>query len=67
MVCTTDYTECHAFSPVVRIGSPQPLTRKRLLLLPPFDSKGEAHSLAGEGLGEGPNSDEGTDALVLYV
>jgi hypothetical protein len=34
--------------------------------LPPFGSKGETHSLAGEGVG-GPNSDEGTDTLVLYA
>jgi hypothetical protein len=27
---------------------------------------GEPHSLAGEGVG-GPNSNEGTDTLVLYV
>ncbi len=32
---------------------------------PPLDPKGEGqHSLAGEGVG-GPNSDEGTDSLVL--
>jgi hypothetical protein len=28
---TTEYTECQAFSAVVRIGSPRPLTRKRVL------------------------------------
>jgi len=27
---------------------------------------GETHSLAGEGVG-GPDSDEGTDTLALYV
>jgi hypothetical protein len=27
----TEYTECQAFYPVVRIGSPRPLTRKRVL------------------------------------
>jgi hypothetical protein len=35
----TDYTECKAFCPVVRIGSPHLLTRKQVLL-PPFGSKG---------------------------
>ncbi len=28
---TTEYAECQAFSAVVRIGSPRPLTRKRVL------------------------------------
>ncbi len=46
-----------AFCPVVRIGSPHPLTRKWELL--PL-----SHSLAGGG-GGGPNSNEGTDTLVL--
>ncbi len=44
---------------------PHPLIRKRVLP-PPLGSRGETHSLAGEGVG-GPNSDEGTDTLVLYV
>jgi hypothetical protein len=38
----------HAFSPVVRIRSPHPLTHD-----------------CGEEVG-GPNSDEGTDTLVLF-
>jgi hypothetical protein len=33
---------------------------------PPPGPRGETHSLAGEGLG-GPNSDEETDTLVLFV
>jgi hypothetical protein len=33
---------------------------------PSFGSKGETHSLAGEGVGGGPNSNEGTDTLVYY-
>ncbi len=41
---------------------PHPLTHKGVLL-PPFQ-KGETHSLVGEG---GPNSDEGTDTLLIYV
>ncbi len=32
---------------------------------PPFGSKVKPHSLAGKGV-RGPNSDEGTDNLVLY-
>ncbi len=40
-----------------------PLIRKRVLL-PPLSPRGETHSLAGDG---GPNSNEGTDTLVLYV
>ncbi len=39
---TTKYTECQAFFRVGRIGSPQPLTRKGVLL-PPFGSKGGDH------------------------
>jgi hypothetical protein len=55
-----------AFFPVVRIGSPKPLTHKGVLLLSPYGPREETHSLAGEGV-SGPNSDEGTDTLVLYV
>jgi hypothetical protein len=33
---------------------------------PPLGPGGEAHSLAGQGM-VGPNSDEGTDTLVLCV
>jgi hypothetical protein len=40
-----------------------PLIRKRVLL-PPLSPRGETHSLAGDG---GPNSNQGTDTLVLYV
>jgi hypothetical protein len=41
-----------------------PYPRKRVLL-PLLGLRGETHSRAGEGVG-GPNSDEGTDTLVLY-
>jgi hypothetical protein len=51
-------------SPVVRIGSPRSLTRKRVLPPSPLVLKWWAHSLAGEGVG-GANSDEETDILVL--
>ncbi len=59
-LCTT---ECQAFSLVVRIGSPRPLTRTAsecCPLPPPLVPGGGAHSLAG-----GANVDEGTDTLVL--
>ncbi len=45
------YTECQSSNQVVRIGSPHPLTRKRVFL-PPFGSKGETHSLGGRGWGD---------------
>jgi hypothetical protein len=54
------------FFPVVRIGSPHPLTRKGVLFFPPVVPGRETRSLAGEGMG-GPNSDEGTDTLALYI
>ncbi len=37
----TDYTECQAFFPVVRIRSAHPLTRKRMLILPLLGPIGE--------------------------
>ncbi len=46
------------------LGPTTPLTRKGVLILPLLGRRGETHSLAGEGIG-GPNSDEGTDTLVL--
>jgi hypothetical protein len=55
----THYTECQALSLVVRIGSPRPLTRKRVLPAPRFE--GGTNSLVGA------NLDEGTDILVLYT
>jgi hypothetical protein len=36
------------------------------LLLPPLGPRGQTDSLAGKGVG-GPNSEEGTEALVLCV
>jgi hypothetical protein len=56
----TEQTECQAFSSVVPIA---PLTRRRVL--PPLVPGGHTH-LPERGLG-GPNSDEGTDILVLWV
>ncbi len=53
-----------AFFPVVRIGSPPHPPGS---VAPPlFGTKGETHSIAGEGVGA-PNSDEGTDTPVLQV
>ncbi len=66
-VMKAEYTECQAFSPVVRTGSPAP-TSKRVLPSPPFGSGGGGGTLAcgrGDGGGGGANSDEGTDTLVL--
>jgi len=49
-----DYTECHAFAPVVRIGSPRPLTG------------GDTLACGEMGAGEPIFfSDEGTDTMVL--
>ncbi len=48
------------------LGLPHSLTRRRVCLpLLPFGSGGRTHSLAGEG--RSPNSDDGTDTLVLLV
>jgi hypothetical protein len=47
------------------MGLPHPLSRRRVCT-PTLWSGGRAHSLAGEGLG-GPNSDEGTYTVVLYI
>jgi hypothetical protein len=74
IVTATDNTECQAFCPVVRIGSPDPLTGQRVLLPPtptPCGSKGGwRHTLAwggGSGWGSGPNSDDWTETLVLCI
>ncbi len=47
---STEYKECQAFCPSVRIGSP-PLTCKRLLPPTPLDPRGATRLLAGEGVG----------------
>jgi hypothetical protein len=52
-----------SFSPVVGIGLPQPLNRRRVYRYPfPFGSRGRG-TLAVE---ESPNSDEGTYTVVLF-
>jgi hypothetical protein len=43
---------------------PHPLTRRRVC--PPLWFRGRGHTLAGEEVG-GPNSEEGTDTVVLLV
>jgi hypothetical protein len=48
----TEYTECQAFFPIVRIGSPHPLNHKRVLL-PLLGPRGETNSLGGGGEGGG--------------
>ncbi len=55
-----------AFYPVVGIGSSHPILTRKRLLLHPFGSKG-VNTLPCAGGGGGPNSDDGTDALVLTV
>jgi hypothetical protein len=59
--------QCNAFCPVFRIGSPHSLTRTRVLLPPPpsLGPRGRHNRLRGRGWG--PDTDEGTDTLVLYV
>ncbi len=53
------------FYPVVLIGSPHPLSRRRVLLPLTFGSKGETHSLGGGG--GRPNSDDGTDTRYTII
>ncbi len=56
------------FSSRPRIGTPPPPHPQASVCVPPliwFWGRG-THSLAREGV-EGPNSDEGTDALGIYV
>ncbi len=60
------YIEYQSVCPFVGFGSPHPLTRKRVELPPRSQLGGYTHFLAGKRNG-GPNADEGTDTLVLYV
>jgi hypothetical protein len=57
------YPEYRSFWSLVGIGSAHLLTRRRVM--PPFGSGGgDTHSLSREEVG-GPNSDEGTDIVIL--
>ncbi len=47
------------------IGTPPPPPPQASVFPQPLVSGGKAHSLVGEGVGGGPNSDEGTDPVVL--
>ncbi len=49
-ILLTENTECQDFYPVVLIGSPYPLRRKRVLLPPTFGSKGRDTLTCGEGM-----------------
>jgi hypothetical protein len=60
----TEYTECQAFCPGVRIGSPYPPHPQESVDPPPFGQGGDTLACGGGG---GFNSDEGTDTLVLFV
>jgi hypothetical protein len=62
LILCTEWTECYAFSVVVRIGTPPP-PHTQASVAPSFGSGGITR-LAGEGVG-GPNSDEGTDTVLL--
>jgi hypothetical protein len=62
----TEYTKCQSFSPVIRIGSPSPLTPQASVAPPYFGSKWGTYSLGwrkGDILAwvEGATSDERTD------
>jgi hypothetical protein len=64
----TKQTKCKAFSLVVPTGTlPPPHPQVSVYTTPPpLVPGGGPHSFAGEGVG-GPNSDEETDIVVLYV
>jgi hypothetical protein len=62
---STEYTECQSLWPVVWIGSPRSLTRKREC--PHHDPRGrDTHSFVGKGV-VGANLDEGTETMVVFV
>jgi hypothetical protein len=65
ILLSTEYTECQHFCPVIRIGPPTPSSASECCS-PPLSPRGETHLLVGEGVGR-PNSNEGSDTLVLYV
>ena len=56
------YLEYHSVFPLVRIGAPYPLSRKRVCLSHPRNQRMGGHSPVGEGMG-GPNSDDSRKSL----
>jgi hypothetical protein len=61
------YKEYHCVCPLVGIGPPPPLSRKRVFPSPPEPKGGEAQcSPAGEGWGS-PNSDDWRKSLALCL
>jgi hypothetical protein len=60
----TLYAEYQSICPIVGIGFPHP---QASVALPPFGSKVRDTLACGWGSVAGPNSEEGTDTLVLYV
>ncbi len=60
------YLEYQSICPIVRIGSPHPLTRKRACLPLGPEGGGEQHSLAAKGVG-GLNSDDWIESLALCI
>jgi hypothetical protein len=63
-VPTKEFTECQAFCPIIRIGSP-PSPQPQASVAPPLWVQGR-DTLAGEGWG-GHNSDERKEPLALCV
>jgi hypothetical protein len=63
----TEYTECQALFPFVGSGrSPPPHPQVSVAPPPLYVQEGRHTRLQGRGWGD-PNSDEGTDTLILYV
>ncbi len=66
-VIYTYYLEYHSVCPLVEIGTPPPLSRKRVCHPPPEPKGGGGtHAPAGEGMG-GPNSDDWRKSLALCL
>ncbi len=65
--CTHRVSRVLSFSPVVGIGLPQPLTRRRVAPPPPLVLGGGAHSLAREEVGESQFRREDRHCGTLYI
>jgi hypothetical protein len=63
------YIEYQSSCPFVGVGSPHPLPRKRVCLIPWTQREGEQHSFGGEGRLDGGiyMTKGGTDTLVLRI